>query len=251
MLNIARNDLAMVMTEPAVYSVLLLMPLLLMAFLRPLFGLALQAQGYGDLTGSELAVPGLAVMFSFFLVSLVGYSILDERGWNTWPRLKATRVPPLALIAAKGIVPVGIALLQQVTLFVLGVLFFGLLLRGSALAMVALAVALDCCIVSLGVALAAFATTVRQVNVLGNLSTLAFGAFGGALTPVALLPDWAQRVAPAMPSYWAVSGFHRVLLDGVGLAGVTTNILVLLTFAVTFAGVAGYGVTRRENSGAA
>lgn len=249
--NVARNDLAIVRTEPAVYAALLFMPVLLMAFLRPLFGLALHAQGHPGGGGAELAVPGLAVMFSFYLVSLVGYSMLQERQWHTWTRLTDTGVPTLVLVGGKALVPLGVSLVQQGTLFTAGVVLFGLPPHGSLPALAALAIALDCCVVGLGLALATFATTAGQVNVFGNVSTLLFAGFGGALTPTALLPGWARAIAPMTPSYWAVDGFHQVLLSGSGLSGVAGQVGVLLAFAAGFAVVAGYGFSRRDERRAA
>jgi ABC-2 type transport system permease protein len=247
--NVARNDLAIMAAEPAVYAILFVMPVLLIAFLRPLFAAVGQVRGHPGGTGAELAVPGLAVMFSFYLVSLVAYSILDERRWNTWPRLTATGASPLSLIVAKGIVPLAVLLCQQFTLFAVGVVVFGLPVPGSIAAMATLAVALGCCVVGLGTALAAFASTPRQISVFGNISTLLLAGFGGALTPVALLPGWAQVVAPLTPSYWAVTGFHRVVLDGAGPVAVAPHAAVLLAFGVVFAAATGYRITRREGRG--
>jgi ABC-2 type transport system permease protein len=248
--NVTRNDLAMMRTEPGVYAVLFLMPILLIGFLRPLFGVALRAEGYEGATGAELAVPGMAVMFAFYLMSLVAYSILDERRWNTWPRLTATGARPLTLVVAKAIAPVAIVLCQQTLLFAVGVALFGLELPGSILALAAMAGALGCCVVSIGTALAVFATTPRQISVFGNICTLVMAGFGGALTPRSLLPDWARAIAPATPSYWAVTGFHRVLLDGAGLARVAPQVGVLVAFTVGFLAATAYRTTRPWKKGA-
>ena len=44
-----------------------------------------------------------------------------------------------------------------------------------------------------------------------------FGAIGGALVPLSVLPQWAKTIAPLTPTYWAMRGFRSVILDGAGL----------------------------------
>src|SRR4051794_40514627 len=68
--------------------ILVFMPLLLIVFLRSTFGPALVHEGYKTANGAEQAVPGMAVMFAFFLVPQVGYSFYREHSWRTWTRLR-------------------------------------------------------------------------------------------------------------------------------------------------------------------
>ena len=49
--------------------VLIVFPLITMAFLKPAFRPALAASGYPDANGAEHVVPGQAAMSAFFVVS--------------------------------------------------------------------------------------------------------------------------------------------------------------------------------------
>lgn len=64
------------------------MPLVLMAFLAPGSKALLQAQGYAHAGGAEQAVPGMTVMFSFFVIGVIGIQFYREQGWGTWDRLR-------------------------------------------------------------------------------------------------------------------------------------------------------------------
>ena len=57
---------------------LLLMPLLMMAVMKPLFALSLQADGFASASGAEQAVPGMAAMFATFSASFAGFGFFRE-----------------------------------------------------------------------------------------------------------------------------------------------------------------------------
>jgi ABC-2 type transport system permease protein len=65
-----------------------------------------------------------------------------------------------------------------------------------------------------------------------------FGAIGGALVPLSVLPGWARAIAPVTPTYWVMRGFRAVILDGRGLGAVAGPVVVLLSMAALFAVVA-------------
>jgi ABC-2 type transport system permease protein len=48
------------------------------------------------------------------------------------------------------------------------------------------------------------------------------------------MPGWAQAIAPAMPTYWAMKGFRSVILEGGGVGSVMVPMLVLIGFGVAF-----------------
>ncbi|SDF98802.1 ABC-2 type transport system permease protein [Sinosporangium album] len=230
-----RHDLRLQMRDPAPLLVRTVMPLLLMGFMQPLFRTALQAENVEGATGAEQAVPGMAVMFTFFLVNLVGFGVFREHGWKTWDRLRAGLARPGEIVAGRVAVPLGVAMLQLAVVFAAGGWLYNLRVRGSWPALVVVGAALALCVVLFGMALVALCRTVAQLAVFANLAALLFAGLGGALTPLSMLPDWASPLAPAVPTYWAMRGFTTVVLDGGGLAAVLTPVAVLLAFSLGFA----------------
>lgn len=236
---VARHDLRILRRDPAFILIFTLMPLAFMAFTERAFGSALAVElGDPDLTGASVVVPGATVLFSGFLVGNLGFAIFREHGWGTWERLRASPLSSAELMVAKAIAPVLTLALQLTVLLGGGALIFGLELRGTLAAFVAVAAALAVMEVALGFMLLSICRSVIQLNAFSNAGAMLIGGIGGAVTPVELLPGWARAVAPATPAYWAIRGFRAVTIDGAGLGGVLGPVAMLVAFSVAFIAIA-------------
>jgi ABC-2 type transport system permease protein len=235
---IARHDLRVLRRDPLGIVIFTVMPLVVMAFMRPTFERALRFEGHNGANGAEQAVPGMVTMFAFFLVAHLAFTFFREHGWNTWDRLRATPMTQSELLAGKLVVPLIESGFQIVVLFTLGGLVFRLHIRGSVLGVALIAVALCICVVTFALALTALLRSMIQLNALANLLALLLAGFGGALSPLGSLPGWARAVAPATPTYWAMRGFRAVILDGKGLTSALPSVAMLMVFTAIFSAVA-------------
>ncbi|HTD10014.1 MAG TPA: ABC transporter permease [Solirubrobacteraceae bacterium] len=226
---IARQDLRILRTDFVPVTLLIILPLLLMPFLRPAFKLALTLEGVQGATGAEQVVPGMAVTFGFFLVSNVSLGFYREHGWNTWDRLRVSTGSAADIVVGKMVVPLLQAVAQFVVLFVLGGAWMGLHVRGSWLALCAVGAAFGFYLVTTGLAVTALCRTSMQATAVANIGALLLAGLAGALVPYKLLPAWAHYISPAVPSYWAMEGYRHAILGGSG--NVTTPIVVLLGFS--------------------
>ncbi len=206
---------------------LTLMPLVMMAFFKPLARLAL-TQDNPTANGSEYTVPAMTTMFSFFLVGFIGFAFFAEHQWNTWERLRASSATNVEILVGKIVPALALCLAQQALLFGAGFAFFGLRVRGSMLGVALVGVSLAVCLVSVGVLLAAMLKTQQQLNAIANLGAILLAGISGALVPITLLPGWARFVAPMAPQYWAMRGFRATIVDGEGLGAVALPVAVLL-----------------------
>lgn len=238
-LAVARNDLRILRADPAFLVIFTLMPLAFMAFTRGAYGTALSmAFPDADLNGAEQVVPGAAVLFSGFLVGNLGFAVFREHGWHTWERLRASRLSTPELLLGKAITPVLALALQLSVMLGGGALLFDLDVEGPLVAMVAVALMLALVEVALGFMLLAVCRSVLQLNAATNIGAMFLGGLGGAVTPVETLPQWAQTLAPFTPTYWAMTGFTDVIVDGAGLADLGQPLGILAVFAVGFTLVA-------------
>jgi ABC-2 type transport system permease protein len=222
-----RHDLRIQWSDKASIISLTVMPLVMMAFFKPLARLALTSEN-PTANGSEYTVPAMTTLFAFFLVGFVGFSIFSEHRWNTWERLRASQASNAEILVGKVVPAVLVCLVQQTVLFVSGYVLFGLRVRGSVLGVALVCLALALCLVALGILMAALLKTEQQLNALSNLGAMILAGISGALVPLSVLPGWAQTVAPATPQYWAMRGFRAVILDGEGLSAVALPVAVLL-----------------------
>jgi ABC-2 type transport system permease protein len=234
-LVVARHEVDLLRSHFLPMALYYLMPIAILAFVEGGFSVYLQVQYPGsDFSGADLAAPGQATMFGFMSLATIGYFFLGDHAWGTWDRVRSLGVRPWQIMSGK----LGMAYANQLVLFTFvmgaGWLLFDLRVRGPlpALYMVALVMAA----VTVGYCLIACAVTRNQAefNAISYLGALLLAGLGGALTPFETLPGWAQAIAPAVPSYWAVRAYDAVILDGDGISGITLELAMLVLFAVGF-----------------
>jgi ABC-2 type transport system permease protein len=228
---IAAHEFRVMRSDPMSLVSLTLMPLLMMAFFKPLARLAIRAAHPGA-NGAEYTVPAMTTMFAFFLVSFVGFAFFAEHRWNTWERLRASQATNAEILTGKVVPAMALCLVQQVLLFTAGVVFFGLHVGTALVPVFLVCIALSLCLTSFGVLLSAVLRTEQQLNALANLGAIVLAGVSGALVPLSVLPGWARTIAPMAPQYWAMRGFESVLLDGQGVAAVLLPVAVLTAVAL-------------------
>ncbi len=231
-----RHNTLLMLREPGPLASRMILPLAFLILLHPLYE---QAQGAGR--GVAQAVLATLVTFSMLAMSIVGSSILTERIWHTWERVRATATHPVELLAGKAL-PVIVALLaQQAAVILLGVAALGLTVKSLPL----LAVALLCWTLALTGMGAALALLVQSLSAMGacyDIGAMILSSLGGALVPLAAMPAWIRHAAPASPGYWAVFALQAALSGDAGRT--MTASAVLLGFTLGACLVAAARATR-------
>ncbi|MDQ1478553.1 MAG: type transport system permease protein [Actinomycetota bacterium] len=232
---IARHDLRILRRDPVFLLIFTIMPLGFMAFTKGAFGAALGLRYHNQgVNGAEQVVPGAAVLFSGFLVGNLGFAVFREHAWSTWERLRASHLETWELMLGKSIAPILTLALQLTVMLGLGGVLFDLHIRGSLPAFLVVAAMLAVMEVALGFMLLAVCRSILQLNAATNLGAMLLSGIGGAVTPVYLLPLWAQHIAPATPTYWAMRGFRSVILDGGGFSSIALPVVALAAFSAGF-----------------
>lgn len=237
-LAIARHELRVLLSDWTSLLTLILMPLVMMAFLKPIARLALVDQYGASANGAEFSVPAMTVLFAFFLVGFVGFLFFSEHRQNTWERLRASPARNSEIMLGKVLPAFGLCLFQQTVLFTIGFAAFGLRVPGSILGVVLIVVAFAICLTSVGVLLAAVLRTEQQLNLIANLGAMVLAGLSGALVPITVLPQWARTIAPVAPQYWAMRGFRAMILEAEGVEAALVPVAVLLALAVVITFVA-------------
>ena len=235
---IVRHEMKALTDDPGSLVFLLIMPLLMMGLMKPLFGLSLQAEGFAEANGAEQAVPGMAVMFATFTGSFAGFTFFREYGWHTWDRLRASRASTADIIFGKLAPTWAIATAQMLALFGLGVVLFDLTVAGQWVALVLIVITFSLAMLSFGMAITSLSRTSLQLNTYVNLAGIVFAGVGGALVPLAVLPEWVQNAARFVPTFWAMEGFLTVILEAGAIGDVLTPAAALMVFSGVFTLVA-------------
>jgi ABC-2 type transport system permease protein len=233
-----RHNLVLQLRDPAQLISYVLIPMVIMVLLRPLY------DRLGNVEPSQAAL-GPLVMFSVYAMVIVGNSILVERHWRTWDQLHTTPARKTELLLAKALPIFVLVVLQQVVLLVYGCLLVGLPVPPT-MGYLMLAVAVWAfTLLAIGTALGTLLPDFPQLAMIGDFSAIGFGALGGALAPVALMPGWIQAIAPFSPVYWALSMMQAAVRGD--LAGTVRPALVCLAIGLVAGAVAVYRLSRGSN----
>jgi ABC-2 type transport system permease protein len=141
----------------------------------------------------------------------------------------------LDIVVGKALPLYASQLLQMAVLFAAGRLLFGYRPNGSVVALAVIVALFVAMLVAFGVMMVAVFATMDQALVTGNLVGMLMAGVGGAFTPASTLPGWAQAIAHATPTYWALSALRDITLRGAGLTAVWRPIAVLVAFTLGFA----------------
>ncbi|MEU6171968.1 ABC transporter permease [Streptantibioticus parmotrematis] len=230
-----RHNALLRLRDPGQMISYIVMPMLLMVVFKPLYMKSLD-------TGTLQAVTGPLVMFSVFALAIVGNSIMVEREWRTWDRLRASRAARAELLLGKTVPALVILVLQQTVLLCFGCLVIGMAVPVNA-GLLLLAIAIwGVTLLSLGAALATLVRSRGDLGMVTDLGAMLVSAIGGALVPVSLMPQWARDIAPCSPGYWAMSMLHAAIADDAG--AMLRPALVCLAIALAGGAVATYRLAR-------
>jgi ABC-2 type transport system permease protein len=187
-----------------------------------------------------VAVTGIAVLFVFGTAQITARSIYDEKKVGSFRRLLAAPMSKASLLSGKMFPNIIVGMIQFTVIFAFGI--FGLKwLRlsapslGNDPAVVVLVCLIICiCSTAFGILIAALARTENQIGGLTSLLVWGLGIVGGAFIPITFLDQFLGPVVKVIPQYWANRALTSLMLRGLGLADVATEIAVLLGFTAIF-----------------
>jgi ABC-2 type transport system permease protein len=184
-------------------------------------------------TSTEQNVPGYTIFGVFFIVLTLASSFIQEKNDGTFQRILTAPLSKAALIVGKLLPYYLVNLVQIALMFAVGVVFFDLRL-GNIGALFLVSLALSASANGLGLLVAAVGKTEAQVNGLAVLLAITLSALGGMMVPVFLMPGFMKTMSLFTPHAWALSGYHDVMIRGLGVSAVLGEAGVLLGFSVLF-----------------
>ena len=179
-------------------------------------------------------VPGNTIYGIFWIVNLLGLSVLREKREGTFRRLLLAPMSRVVLLAGK-LLPYYLINIAQIAIM-LGVssLLFKMSLGDSPVALVVVSLAAAATATGLGILVAALARTEAQIGGLTVLILLTLSALGGCFVPRFIMPEWLRTIGLVTPHAWALDAYQDLLVRGYGLLEVLPKIGVLVAFALVF-----------------
>jgi ABC-2 type transport system permease protein len=238
-----RHQSALLVRDPGPFIGYTVMPLLLITVLRPLFARAGAGSGGYQASGVDQAAVGMAVMFSLFTLKVVGASLLNERTWHTWDRLRSSPASAATILIGKALPMYLVLLVQQAVLFGFAAAAFDLRPSHGWWPLVGCAVVWSACVLLLGTAASTLARSPAQLSAAGDLLAILTTILAGALVPGALLPGWLRPFAPASPGYWAVHAYRAAIS---GQTSAPTRPLLMMALFGAIGILTGFAITHRR-----
>ncbi|WP_411108370.1 ABC transporter permease [Streptomyces sp. c-19] len=210
-----------------------LMPLLYLFFFGPLLtGLPLGREG----DSWQVLVPGLLLQLGLFGASFAGFSIIMEKNWGVFDRMRVTPVSRLALLLGRVLRDAALFVFQAVLLVLVALPMglraplAGILIGFGFVALLSVALA------SLSYALALKLPTPQSFGPAINTLAMPAMLLSGLMLPMTLAPGWLDALSHLMP--------FRYLVDAVREAYVGHYTTPALLYGVLVAlGVAALAVT--------
>ncbi|MGW1928776.1 ABC transporter permease [Streptomyces sp. NPDC001919] len=205
-----------------------LMPLLYLLLFGPLLtGLPLGREG----DSWQILVPGLLLQLGLFGASFAGFSIIMEKNWGVFDRMRVTPVSRLALLLGRVLRNAALFVFQAV-LLVLAALPMGLraplpgiLIGFGFVALLSVALA------SLSYALALRLRTPQEFGPAINTLAMPAMLLSGLMLPMALAPGWLDTLSRLMPFRYLVDAVREAYLGHYATPTLLYGVLVALVGA--------------------
>jgi ABC-2 type transport system permease protein len=192
-----------------------------------------------DLVSAHFMVPGVIGMILYSITSiLTATAIVRERERGTIEQLIVTPIRSWELVLGKIIPYVILAFMNILEVLFLGTLLFGVPIRGSL--MLILLVSGLFLVSGLGIGLFAstIANTQQEAMLLVFMTLLPSVFLSGFFFPLEAMPQALQWLSLAMPLRYYLVIIRSLLLKGVGLGAVQTQVMALVVFGVAIMALA-------------
>lgn len=186
------------------------------------------------------SVGGWAVMFLLFSMTGAASSLFEERDRGLFQRILAGPASRTHILWSKFFFCSSLGLLQMLVLIAFGEVAFNVITSpAQLLPLIVVSLAASFAATAFGMLLSSIAKTPAQANGLGTFLILGMSAFGGAMFPLFMMPEFIRTfISPLTLVYWAMDGLLAVFWRDAGLLAVLPQTGVLLAVAVGVLSVA-------------
>ncbi len=185
----------------------------------------------GNLSYLEFMAPGVLAQSVLFSAIFYGIAVIWERDLGIVHKMLVSPAWRGALVFGKAL-SAGMRALAQAVIIVLLVLVLGVRVRLEpvSLASLALVVVLGGALFStFSFVIACLVKTRERFMGIGQVLTMPLFFASNAIYPIALMPDWLQKVAQVNPLTYLVNALRQLMVQGgASTVGLTTDLLVLV-----------------------
>jgi len=181
-----------------------------------------------ELKSSNYMIPALMGLILQFLTGLfTALAIVREREQGTIEQLVVTPIRPWELIVGKVIPYVGVAFFDLIEILVIGVVWFGVPVRGSVPLFLAIALLFLLTTLGLGLFISSVAKSQIEAMLLSFLVLFPAIFLSGFFFPLEAMPAPLQALSYLVPLRYMLIIIRGIILKGVGLGSFPEQVLAL------------------------
>ena len=198
-----------------------------------------------DLSPTTFMVPALiGMILSLLTTQFTAAAIVREREQGTIEQLVVTPIKSWELNLGKVFPYVFISFIHLAEILVVGILWFGVPMRGSLPLLVVVMSLFIMTSLGVGIFISANARTQQESQQLSDLFSLPSVFLSGVLFPVEAMPAPLQALSYLTPLRYAVIILRSIMLKGAGLEAIGGQTIALAVFAVVV--IVGASLTFRK-----
>ncbi|MDX2222322.1 MAG: ABC transporter permease [Rhodospirillaceae bacterium] len=199
-----------------------------------------------NLDSKWFIVPGLVATLTMIIATVItALSIARERELGTFEQLLVTPLRPLEILAGK-IAPAAIlGMAEGLALGALGVLFFGVPLRGDLFMLVAALAVFLLSVTSFGLMISALTSTQQQAQIAAFCFIMPAVILSGFTTPIHNMPQAIQLLTYLNPLRYILTINRGIFLQDMPVAVVLDNMWPMAVIGVAAAAGATWLFSRR------
>lgn len=186
-------------------------------------------------SGRAQSVPGILTFIVLMMTLIYGGVFLTiEKRSGMLERQATAPLSRSRLFLGKLAGRLLIALAQIAILLVAGRFILGVSWGASPAGLALLLFSYASAVAGLSTLLGAVLRTPEQASSVGWILSMVLAALGGCWWPSELVPGWLWTAAHALPTAWAMDGFHALISFGQGVEAIWLPAVVLFGFATAF-----------------
>jgi len=187
----------------------------------------------------QFVAPGImAMVVMMSLMTGLPHAISYEREIGTLDGMLAAPVHRMSILGGKVIAQTTRGMLQGLIVLGLSIALFGVVIQGSMVLVLGLLLLTVFSIVGLGILITSFTSTEETATMIMMTLTFPMMFLSGVFFPIQQMPQFMQVIAQFLPLTYAVTAMRRVVVLGVGLPAISTEVIVLFVFGVVLLSVA-------------
>ncbi|MFW2372185.1 MAG: ABC transporter permease [Gammaproteobacteria bacterium] len=180
-------------------------------------------------------VPGvLAMNMMFSALFGVGYVIVRYRKNGVLKRLRATPISALEFLTAQVISRMWLIVVITLVVYLGMDMIIDFNMNGSLFSLFVVFTLGAFCLISLGLVVAARIRSEEMAGGLLNMVSWPMIFLSGVWFSLEGLQPWVQKIALIFPLTHIIEASRAIMIDGVGITGVMTHLIVLLVMSVCF-----------------